>query len=149
MSTQNRENTEFEQEEVFLLQDLDVSDADALSSEEPAPVGGSPRRETASRFGEDKYAKNLDATQIYLNEIGFSPLLSAEEEVYFARKALKGEEAARKRMIDHLLQRACVRHLLQAACGNNGISIALAIADGFKHHLGNFAREGAIFNAHN
>jgi RNA polymerase nonessential primary-like sigma factor len=34
--------------------------------------------------------KTLDATQIYLNEIGFSPLLSAEEEVYFARKSLKG-----------------------------------------------------------
>lgn len=48
--------------------------------------------------------KNLDATQIYLNEIGFSPLLSAEEEVYFARKSLKGEEAARKRMIESNLR---------------------------------------------
>ncbi|WJG09046.1 RNA polymerase sigma factor RpoS [Aliiglaciecola sp. LCG003] len=43
--------------------------------------------------------KNLDATQLYLGEIGFSPLLSAEEEVYFARRALKGHEASRKRMI--------------------------------------------------
>lgn len=43
--------------------------------------------------------KNLDATQLYLGEIGYSPLLSAEEEVYFARLALKGDEAARKRMI--------------------------------------------------
>ncbi len=43
--------------------------------------------------------KNLDATQLYLGEIGFSPLLTAEEEVYFARRALKGDEAARKRMI--------------------------------------------------
>lgn len=43
--------------------------------------------------------KNLDATQLYLGEIGFSPLLSAQEEVYFARLALKGDEAARKRMI--------------------------------------------------
>jgi RNA polymerase nonessential primary-like sigma factor len=43
--------------------------------------------------------KNLDATQLYLGEIGFSPLLSAEEEVYFARKALRGCEASRKRMI--------------------------------------------------
>jgi RNA polymerase nonessential primary-like sigma factor len=46
-----------------------------------------------------KVQKTLDATQLYLNEIGFSPLLSAEEEVYFSRRALKGEEAARKRMI--------------------------------------------------
>lgn len=53
---------------------------------------------------EDKTAKNLDATQLYLNEIGFSPLLSAEEEVFYARKALKGEEAARKRMIESNLR---------------------------------------------
>src|SRR5690606_3874975 len=42
----------------------------------------------------------LDATRLYLNEIGFSPLLTAEEEVHFARRALKGDEAARKRMIE-------------------------------------------------
>jgi len=42
---------------------------------------------------------SLDATRIYLNEIGFSPLLSAEEEVYYSRLALKGDEAARKKMI--------------------------------------------------
>jgi RNA polymerase nonessential primary-like sigma factor len=47
----------------------------------------------------EEFTKNLDATQLYLGEIGFSPLLSAEEEVYFARKALKGDEASRKRMI--------------------------------------------------
>jgi RNA polymerase nonessential primary-like sigma factor len=47
----------------------------------------------------DEITKNLDATQLYLGEIGFSPLLTAEEEVYFSRKALKGHEASRKRMI--------------------------------------------------
>ena len=47
----------------------------------------------------DDTTKNLDATQLYLGEIGFSPLLTAEEEVYFSRKALKGDEASRKRMI--------------------------------------------------
>ena len=47
----------------------------------------------------EEFTKTLDATQLYLGEIGFSPLLSAEEEVYFARKALKGDEASRKRMI--------------------------------------------------
>lgn len=58
----------------------------------------------AHAIEEDSYQKNLDATQIYLNEIGFSPLLSAEEEVFFARKALKGDEAARKRMIESNLR---------------------------------------------
>jgi len=47
---------------------------------------------------------NLDATQIYLSEIGFSPLLSAEEEVYFSRLALKGDEPSRKRMIESNLR---------------------------------------------
>lgn len=55
-------------------------------------------------YEDDTYQKNLDATQIYLNEIGFSPLLSAEEEVFFARKALKGDDAARKRMIESNLR---------------------------------------------
>ncbi|MEH6626320.1 MAG: RNA polymerase sigma factor RpoS [Motiliproteus sp.] len=50
------------------------------------------------------HAKHLDATQLYLNEIGFSPLLSAEEEVYFSRRALKGDEASRKRMIESNLR---------------------------------------------
>ena len=49
-------------------------------------------------------AKHLDATQLYLNEIGFSPLLSAEEEVYFSRKSLRGCEASRKRMIESNLR---------------------------------------------
>ncbi|WP_045858526.1 RNA polymerase sigma factor RpoS [Teredinibacter purpureus] len=53
---------------------------------------------------DDTYQRNLDATQLYLNEIGFSPLLSAEEEVYFARKALKGDDASRKRMIESNLR---------------------------------------------
>jgi len=48
--------------------------------------------------------KSLDATQLYLNEIGFSPLLSAEEEVFYARLALSGDEAGRKRMIESNLR---------------------------------------------
>jgi len=48
--------------------------------------------------------KNLDATQLYLNEIGFSPLLSPEEEVHFARLARKGDEKGRKRMIESNLR---------------------------------------------
>lgn len=43
--------------------------------------------------------KSLDATHIYLTEIGFNPLLTAEEEVYFGRLVIKGDEDARKKMI--------------------------------------------------
>jgi len=49
-------------------------------------------------------AGELDATRLYLNEIGFTPLLSGEEEVYFSRKSLKGDESARKRMIESNLR---------------------------------------------
>lgn len=45
-----------------------------------------------------------DATRLYLKEIGFSPLLSAEEEVYYARRAQKGNEDSRKRMIESNLR---------------------------------------------
>lgn len=55
-------------------------------------------------FVRDDSQKAMDATQIYLGEIGFSPLLSAEEEVYFSRLALKGDQAARKRMIESNLR---------------------------------------------
>ncbi|MCD6045014.1 MAG: polymerase sigma factor RpoS [Gammaproteobacteria bacterium] len=48
--------------------------------------------------------KALDATQMYLSEIGFSPLLSAEEEIYYARLALKGDANARRRMIESNLR---------------------------------------------
>lgn len=53
---------------------------------------------------EPTFEHSTDATQIYLNEIGFSPLLSAEEEVKFARLALKGDLDARKRMIESNLR---------------------------------------------
>lgn len=46
----------------------------------------------------------LDATRLYLSEIGFSPLLTPEEEVYYARLAQKGEESGRKRMIESNLR---------------------------------------------
>ncbi|ALA24270.1 RNA polymerase sigma factor RpoS [Piscirickettsia salmonis] len=45
-----------------------------------------------------------DATQLYLGEIGFSPLLSAEEEVYYSRRAQRGDQDARRRMIESNLR---------------------------------------------
>jgi len=48
--------------------------------------------------------QQMDATRLYLSEIGFSPLLSAEEEVHFARLAQRGDEAGRKRMIESNLR---------------------------------------------
>lgn len=51
-----------------------------------------------------KSSSSLDATQIYLSEIGRSALLSAEEEVTLARAAQAGDGAARNRMIESNLR---------------------------------------------
>jgi RNA polymerase nonessential primary-like sigma factor len=45
-----------------------------------------------------------DVTHLYLNEIGHAPLLTASEEVKFARLTQKGDEAARHRMIESNLR---------------------------------------------
>jgi len=60
--------------------------------------------ENEALFQVESTSKTMDATQLYLGEIGFSPLLSAEEEVYFARKALKGCHKSRQRMIESNLR---------------------------------------------
>lgn len=87
-----------EEDAVFNVAELDDSD-DVLDDEFEQIT-----KDRSQLVEEDTYQKNLDATQLYLNEIGFSPLLSAEEEVFFARKALRGDEAARKRMIESNLR---------------------------------------------
>ena len=76
---------------------MEINEVD-LAEDKPEPETPAPAKTTKVSQGE------LDATRMYLNEIGFSPLLTAEEEVYFARKALKGDEAARKRMIESNLR---------------------------------------------
>lgn len=75
----------------------------------------------------DASAKSLDATQIYLSEIGFSPLLTAEEEVLYARRALRGDEAARKRMIESNL-RLVVK--ISRRYSNRGLALLDLIEEG-------------------
>lgn len=48
--------------------------------------------------------KAADPTQIYLSEIGYSPLLTSEQEVYYARLVQKGDKAARAKMIESNLR---------------------------------------------
>lgn len=65
---------------------------------------GVERSEVSRSLRQAESSKTLDATQLYLSEIGYSPLLSAAEEVYFARLAQKGDPAGRKRMIESNLR---------------------------------------------
>ena len=46
----------------------------------------------------------INATSLYLKEIGYAPLLTAEEEVFYARKLQKGCEPSRCRMIESNLR---------------------------------------------
>lgn len=74
-----------------------------------------------------RQSNDLDATQMYLSEIGFSPLLSAEEEVHFARLARKGDDAGRKRMIEsnlRLVVKISRRYL------NRGLSLLDLVEEG-------------------
>jgi RNA polymerase nonessential primary-like sigma factor len=102
-----------EQEELIVDRVADVEEAEEaeeqLVADEPGKAAaGADAVESVEDFPtHGKYyssQKQLDATQLYLNEIGFSPLLTAEEEVYFSRLARKGEESGRKRMIESNLR---------------------------------------------
>ena len=67
----------------------------------PRAASASDRPDAAqSEFTEGE----LDATCLYLSEIGFSPLLTAEQEVRLARLARGGDLAARRRMIESNLR---------------------------------------------
>ncbi len=68
-----------------------------------------------------------DATELYLREIGFSPLLTAVEEKKFGRLSRKGNAAARRRMIEsnlRLVVKICRRYL------NRGLPLLDLIEEG-------------------
>jgi RNA polymerase nonessential primary-like sigma factor len=74
----------------------DVSDDSDLAVEEPEE-----KEVIIKHHASDG---ELDATRLYLNEIGFSSLLTAEEEVHYSRLAQKGDESARATMIESNLR---------------------------------------------
>lgn len=74
------------------LIEIEIGIAEAVESLD-AEVPETPRERFHS--GENDF----DATRLYLNEIGASKLLTAEEEIHFSRLAQQGDNAARSRMI--------------------------------------------------
>lgn len=114
-------------------------DADVDDVVENEPSSDAPH-EDLHEFEHDELAENHsykrpligerlanDPTQIYLNEIGFAPLLNQEEEVYFARLARKGDELGRKRMIESNLR--LVVKIARRYC-NRGLALLDLIEEG-------------------
>ena len=88
------------EEEDFLLDDAQDDDTTPDSVVNPKQDKETVESPQSENFTEG----DLDATRLYLGEIGFSPLLTAEEEVFYARKSRGGDEEARKRMIESNLR---------------------------------------------
>jgi RNA polymerase nonessential primary-like sigma factor len=82
---------------------------------------------SAAKIAVANELKTMDATQLYLGEIGFSPLLTAEEEVYYARRLLRGDEVSRKRMIESNL-RLVVK--ISRRYNNRGLSLLDLVEEG-------------------
>ena len=125
-----KEAPEFDvDDDVLLLETGIVLDDDESNEESDAPVSKA-KSKSATSLKQHKYidyTRALDATQLYLNEIGFSPLLTPQEEVHFARLAQKGDPAGRKRMIESNL-----RLVGKIACRyvNRGLSLLDLIEEG-------------------
>jgi len=99
--------TEDGEEEFLADDDLSMDDAvdDVDDDGEDTDDGGEDEEEVPVHLRAGDYSDSgHDATRLYLNEIGASKLLTAEEEVYFARLAQKGDAASRARMIESNLR---------------------------------------------
>jgi RNA polymerase nonessential primary-like sigma factor len=87
----------------FAQYQSEEADGNDLADDAEHVVAEEPGREALPAAG-DVSPDELDATRRYLREIGFSPLLTAEEERHYARLARQGDRAARCRMIESNLR---------------------------------------------
>lgn len=118
---------EAEEIEDETIQSEEESEEETAEETVTKPAVEEGESEASGSESKDVYYSHADATRIYLKEIGFSPLLSAEEEVFFARKAQKGDGKARKRMIEsnlRLVVKIARRYM------NRGLSLLDLIEEG-------------------
>ncbi len=73
MTLQTKESGVFDRDDVFMAQEVDFDESDMLLAEEGEVPKATRSAGVRERLLDDKFNKTLDATQIYLNEIGFSP----------------------------------------------------------------------------
>jgi RNA polymerase nonessential primary-like sigma factor len=93
--------------------DVDLGDQDALleqddgqdtAADDSLDSDSDDDREALSRGRLDVPEAQVDATRLYLSEIGYSKLLTAEEEVHYSRLAQRGDADSRRRMIESNLR---------------------------------------------
>lgn len=101
--TENSEELNFAENESLIFGEAEEAEAQVEEQEELSAKTETPVSEV-EEIKHEPSPTNFDPTQMYLSEIGFTPLLTAEEEVKLTRLAHKGDEAARKRMIESNLR---------------------------------------------
>ncbi len=70
----------------------------------PLPGLGVPDNHSVTQDESSLRGNFVDATRMYLHEIGYYPLLTAQEEVYYGRLSQRGDAAARRKMIESNLR---------------------------------------------
>jgi len=86
---------------------LDILEEDLVEEEELAEIEtDDAEAETDGKEDADRYTAEStgDVTQIYLNEIGQSKLLTPDEERALSRRVVQGDFTARQKMIEHNLR---------------------------------------------
>jgi len=116
-------NEEFDGEEEphELVDDADIEALDKLSEE---TIWKEIVQASSSRA---KQGQGLDSMQLYLQEIGFAPLLTATEEVTCAKRVQAGDLKARKQMIESNLR--LVVYIARRYL-NRGLQLSDLIAEG-------------------
>ncbi|MFM8454079.1 MAG: RNA polymerase sigma factor RpoS [Gammaproteobacteria bacterium] len=114
------EQADIEKLDLEFLKEVNFIDPDlAAAWAIPEEVAAIPSPRTKSQ--------ELDPTQMYLLEIGASPLLTAEEEIYYSRLAKKGDMKARNKMVQcnlRLVVKLARRYL------NRGLALLDLIEEG-------------------
>ena len=83
----------------LVIEDNADSDSETTAAQADAETEVEEEKITASKF-KDASKKEMDATRLYLKEIEFSELLTADEEKHYTRLAQAGCEESRKKMIE-------------------------------------------------
>lgn len=84
-----------------MTKEIDLEIPEAADYEDELDLEVKPDETDIQQPQNDSY---FDATRYYLNELGKSQLLTADEEKYYGKRVLQGDESARKVMIESNLR---------------------------------------------